>query len=96
MFSMYMVIIWMYVGNMYVICMYISDVINLLISNYQAHLPLLVKFKACHVWVTMTMKQQPLRKGHVLQMQRKQHANVMEVRCSIEANLSFSLLKTLC
>ena len=42
------------------------------------------------------VKQQLLRKGHVLQMQRKQHANVMEVRCSIEANLSFSLLKTLC
>ena len=29
-------------------------------------------------------------------MQRKQHANVMEVRCIIEANLSFNLLKTPC
>ena len=44
----------------------------------------------------ITVKQQPLRKGHVLQMQRKQHANVMEVRCIIEANLSFNLLKTPC
>ena len=44
----------------------------------------------------MITKQQSLRKGHVLQMQRKQHANIMEVRCIIEANLSFNLLKTPC